>query len=58
MEYKEIKRRDFLKNTGILTAGFLASRMPVIAGPFLPGELNGWQIPLDKKLDPEWVKSL
>ncbi|MEP6701204.1 MAG: GH116 family glycosyl-hydrolase, partial [Bacteroidota bacterium] len=58
MEYKEIKRRDFLKNTGILTAGFLASRMPVIAGPFLPGELNGWQIPEDKKLDPEWVKSL
>ena len=58
MEYKEIKRREFLKNTGILTASFLASRMPVIAGPFLPGELNGWQIPLDKKLDPEWVKSL
>lgn len=58
MEYKEIKRRDFLKNTGILTAGFLASRMQVIAGPFLPGELNGWQIPVDKKLDPEWIRSL
>ena len=58
MQIKDIKRRDFLKNTGILTAGLLAGRMPVIAGPFLPGELNGYQIPLDKKLDPEWIKSL
>jgi hypothetical protein len=58
MQIKQIKRRDFLKNTCILTAGFLANRMPVIAGPFLPGELNGLQIPADKKLDPEWIKSL
>lgn len=58
MQIKEIKRRDFLKNTGILTAGFLANRMAVIAGPFLPGELNGRQIPADKKLDAEWIKSL
>src|ERR1700712_3199273 len=58
MQFKEIKRRDFLKNAGIFTAGLLVSRMPVIAGPFLPGELNGRQIPADKKLDPEWIKSL
>lgn len=58
MQIKEIKRREFLKNTTILTAGFLASRMPAIAGPFLPGELNGREIPTDKKLDPEWIKSL
>jgi non-lysosomal glucosylceramidase len=32
--------------------------MPVIAGPFAPGELDGRQIPKDKKLDPAWVRSL
>ncbi len=32
--------------------------MPVIAGPFAPGELDGRQIPEDKKLDPAWVRSL
>ncbi len=32
--------------------------MPVIAGPFSPAELNSRHIPEDKKLDPEWVKSL
>ncbi len=58
MEIRNIKRRDFLKNTGILTAGLLTSRFPVIAGPFLPGELNGLHIPVNKKLDPEWIKSL
>jgi non-lysosomal glucosylceramidase len=58
MQIKKIKRRDFLKSTGILTASLLASRMPAIAGPFLPGELNGLQIPFDKKLDPQWVRSL
>lgn len=58
MQIKKIKRRDFLKGTSMLTAGLLASRMPVIAGPFLPGELNGLHIPADKKLDPKWIKSL
>lgn len=58
MSFNNIKRRNFLKQSTILTAGLLASRMPVIAGPFLPGELNGLQIPLDKKLDTEWIKSL
>ena len=58
MQPNEIKRRAFLKNASLFTAGLLASRMQVIAGPFLPGELNGLNIPTDKKLDPEWVKSL
>jgi len=58
MPFSNIKRRSFLKQTTILSAGFLASRMPVIAGPFAAGELNGLQIPLDKKLDPDWIKSL
>ncbi len=58
MQPNEIKRRAFLKNASLFTAGLLASRMQVIAGPFLPGELNGLNIPADKKLDPAWVKSL
>ena len=58
MPLSNIKRRSFLKQSTILSAGFLASRMPVIAGPFAAGELNGLQIPLDKKLDPDWIKSL
>lgn len=58
MRYKPVKRRDFIRQTGILSAGFLASCMPVIAGPFSPGELGNKNIPADKKLDPEWIKSL
>ena len=58
MPLSNIKRRSFLKQSTILSAGFLALRMPVIAGPFAAGELNGLQIPLDKKLDPDWIKSL
>jgi non-lysosomal glucosylceramidase len=58
MQFKPIRRRDFIRQTGILSAGFLASRMPVIAGPFSPDELGNGNIPQDKKLDPEWIKSL
>ena len=52
-----MQRRKFLKSSGIFAAGFYASRLTAIAGPFLPGELAG-EIPIDKKLDPQWVKSL
>ena len=53
-----MERRNFIKNTGLFLSSFYASRFPVIAGPFAPGESGGYQIPLDKKLDPAWVKSL
>ncbi|MCX8490918.1 MAG: GH116 family glycosyl-hydrolase [Cyclobacteriaceae bacterium] len=53
-----MERRDFLKTAGVFAAGFYASRMPVIAGSFMPGESGGYQIPIDKKLDPAWIKSL
>lgn len=58
MTIESLKRRQFLKQTSILTAGLLAFRMEAIAGPFAPGELGNGRIPLDKKLDPEWIKSL
>jgi len=52
-----MQRRKFLQTSGIFAAGVFSSRFNAIAGPFTPGE-NGFHIPLDKKLDPEWVKSL
>ncbi|WP_183564108.1 GH116 family glycosyl-hydrolase [Mucilaginibacter sp. SP1R1] len=55
---KNIRRRDFLRSTGFLTAGLLASRMPVIAGPFAPNAWGSRQMPFGKMLDPEWVQSL
>ena len=58
MMFKNIQRRSFLKQSAVLSASFLALRLPVIAGPFAPGELDGLQIPEDKKLDPVWVRSL
>ena len=52
-----MQRRLFLKTSGILAAGMYASRARAIAGPFLPGELVH-NIPVDKKLDPQWLRSL
>ena len=53
-----MERRNFLKKAGVFAAGFYTSRIPSIAGPFMPGQVGGYQIPVDKKLDPQWVKSL
>ncbi len=53
-----LSRRNFFQQTGIIAAGLTLSRLQAIAGPFAPGELDANQIPVDKKLDPKWVKSL
>lgn len=53
-----MQRRKFLQSSGLLTAGFLTSRLPLIAGPFTIEDYSGSHFPADKKLDPEWVKSL
>ena len=58
MTFNRIRRRSFLKQTTILSAAFMAARMPAVAGPFAPGETGNGKIPADKKLDPEWIKSL
>ncbi len=50
-------RRDFLKLTTAAAAGFLLSRMPIAAGPFTREDFDKL-VPADKKLDPDWVKSL
>jgi uncharacterized protein (DUF608 family) len=52
-----MQRRKFLQTSGLFAAGVLSSRFNAIAGPFAPGEL-GYKIPVDKKIDPEWIKSL
>lgn len=50
-------RRGFLRLTGTGSLALLASRMPLMAGPFDREDFEKL-IPSDKKLDPEWVKSL
>jgi non-lysosomal glucosylceramidase len=52
-----MQRRKFLQTSGLFAAGALSSRFTAIASPFAPGEL-GYQIPVDKKIDPEWIRSL
>lgn len=53
----QTSRRDFLKLAGVASAGWAFSRMPVMAGPF---DADDWSqyIPADKKLHPDWVRSL
>jgi non-lysosomal glucosylceramidase len=52
-----MERRKFLRNTGFLATGIYYNPLKVIAGPFEPSPLLH-NIPVDKKLDPQWVKSL
>jgi len=50
-------RRDFLKLSGIAVTGMTFSRLPAMAGPFTRVDFDQL-VPADKKLSPEWVKSL
>ena len=52
-----VDRRNFLKLAGGGSLAFLTSRMPLMAGPFAPGDFDKL-VPADKKLSPEWLKSL
>ena len=54
-----MERRNFLKSTGLLTAaGFFNSTFPLVAGPFTIEDFLHSHFPTDKKLDPQWLKSL
>src|SRR6476660_1699120 len=53
-----MKRRYFLQSSGLLTAGFLTSQLPLTAGPFKISDFFPSHFPSDKKLDPQWVESL
>ncbi|MBV9468766.1 MAG: hypothetical protein JO316_04430 [Abitibacteriaceae bacterium] len=53
----QLGRREFLKLVGFSTALVMSARLPVMAGPFETSDFNKL-VPADKKLHPEWVKSL
>lgn len=57
---KNLNRRGFLATSGAGTAALLAARvgLPVMAGPFEPEDIQDHPIPVDKKLDPTWVRNL
>ena len=50
-------RRGFLKASAATALGLAFSRLPVMAGPFTREDFDHI-VPADKKLRPEWVKSL
>ena len=52
-----INRRDFLTLTGAATLAMTLGSLPVMAGPFEDADFAAL-VPPDKKLRPEWVRSL
>ena len=52
-----IARRDFLKTSAATVLGLAFARLPAMAGPFTRADFDQL-VPADKKLSPEWVKSL
>jgi uncharacterized protein (DUF608 family) len=52
-----LDRRCFLKASALAAAGLTFARLPVMAGPFTREDFDKL-VPADKKLSPEWVKSL
>ena len=54
---KNFNRREFLKLSAATTTGLLFSHLPAMAGP-LRRENFDHVVPADKKLSPDWVKSL
>jgi len=52
-----LPRRDFLRLGTLAATGFALSKLPAMAGPFTREDFDKL-VPADKKLSPEWVKSL
>lgn len=52
-----IDRRELLRVAGLGSLALLAGRFPATAGPFQASDFEK-QIPADKKLHPDWVRSL
>ena len=55
---RAVPRREFIKIAGLGAVVGSAAGMPVMAGPFSDENEYLKTIPIDKKLDPQWVKSL
>jgi non-lysosomal glucosylceramidase len=56
-ERQGLARRAFLKSTALAAAGIGLSRRMAVAGPFTLADFEQL-VPADKKLNPDWVKSL
>ena len=54
---RPIRRRAFLKTTGITAAGLAWTRFPAVAGPFTANDFAEL-VPRDKKLSAAWIDSL
>ncbi len=52
-----VPRRGFLQLTGLGALAVLMRNVPAMAGPFERADFNDL-VPEDKKLSPEWIKSL
>ena len=50
-------RRNFLKTVSVLSCGLAFAPLRIMAGPFTGEELRNF-VPVDKKLHPNWIKSL
>ena len=53
-----ISRRGFLQQAGIGAAALSAAASTGVAGPFTPADTIDHFVPLDKKLQPQWVEQL
>src|ERR1035438_6483634 len=54
---RSFDRRRFLKTSALTAAGLACLRLPLMAGPFTREDFDQL-VPADKKLSPDWVKSL
>ena len=52
-----VNRREFLRRATLAAAALSLARWPAMAGPFTRADFDKL-VPADKKLSPEWVKSL
>ncbi len=52
-----LSRRRFVESAGLVVAGIAAGQIPVMAGPFAREDFERL-VPADKRLHPDWVKSL
>ena len=58
MHNKPSNRRDFIKKAGLLTASLAAVQFPVWGKSIFALDYPLHNIPENKGLDPQWVKSL
>jgi len=58
MQKKAIHRRDFIKKTGLLTAGLTALQFPAWSRDLFEQGYPLHNIPARKNIDPAWIKTL